>query len=116
MFRLAVFNLLTHNRDDHGKNFSFILDDSYNWKLAPAYDLTFSFGPGGEHSTTYLGIGNNPSLKELEKLADKHSIKNSKQIIDEVKSVVSNFKTYAKDVDMSKSLMDALEILERVKS
>jgi serine/threonine-protein kinase HipA len=106
MFRLAVFNLLTHNRDDHAKNFSFLLDNSYNWKLAPAYDLTFSFGPGGEHSTTYLGIGNNPSLQELEKLANKHSIKNSKQIIDEVRNVVSNFKTYAKDVDMSKSFMD----------
>jgi serine/threonine-protein kinase HipA len=102
MFRLAVFNLLTHNRDDHAKNFSFILDDRNNWMLSPAYDLTFSFGPGGEHSTTYLGIGKEPSFIELEKLAKKHSIKDAKQIIDEVKSVVSNFKNYAKDVDMSK--------------
>ena len=30
----------------------------------------------------------------------------TKQIIDEVRNVVSNFKTYAKDVDMSKSFMD----------
>jgi len=26
LFRLAVFNLFTHNRDDHAKNFSFMLD------------------------------------------------------------------------------------------
>ncbi|MDY0326885.1 MAG: type II toxin-antitoxin system HipA family toxin [Arcobacteraceae bacterium] len=106
MFKLCVFNLLTHNRDDHAKNFSFILDDSYNWKLSPAYDLTFSFGPGGEHSTTYLGVGKNPSIKELEKLAYKHSIKNANQIIDEIKSIISNFKNYANNIDMSKDLSD----------
>jgi len=26
LFRLAVLNLFTHNRDDHAKNFSFMLD------------------------------------------------------------------------------------------
>lgn len=70
-YRLAVFNLLTHNRDDHAKNFSYILDESNSWKFAPAYDLTFSFGPSGEHSTTYLGEGKNPCKKHLEELAKK---------------------------------------------
>lgn len=49
-------NLLVHNRDDHAKNFSFMLHDN-SWKLSPAYDLTYSFGPGGEHSTMYMGEG-----------------------------------------------------------
>jgi len=26
MYRLAVFNVLAHNRDDHAKNFSFLMD------------------------------------------------------------------------------------------
>jgi len=53
--------LQCHNRDDHAKNFSFLLDVDNAWKLAPAYDLTFSEGPGGEHSTTYLGEGKSKS-------------------------------------------------------
>ncbi|MCF6262709.1 MAG: type II toxin-antitoxin system HipA family toxin [Xanthomonadales bacterium] len=68
MFRLAVFNVLAHNRDDHGKNFSFLMDEAGEWKLAPAYDLTFSAGPGGEQSTTVLGEGRNPNREHLLKL------------------------------------------------
>lgn len=94
-YKIAVFNLFTHNRDDHAKNFSYLLDEDNNWKLAPAYDLTFSFGPGGEHSTTYLNVGKNPSIKQLEELAKRNGIKESKSIIDAIYSVVSNFENYA---------------------
>lgn len=57
IFRLAVFNVLSHNRDDHSKNFSFVMNAEGRWSVAPAYDLTFSYGPGGEHSTTVMGEG-----------------------------------------------------------
>lgn len=43
-YRLCVFNVIFNNRDDHSKNFSFRLDKNRNWKLSPAYDLTFSQG------------------------------------------------------------------------
>ncbi|MDD5158030.1 hypothetical protein [Sulfurimonas sp.] len=33
--------------------------------------LTFSYGPGGEHSTTYLGEGAEPIEKHLKQLASK---------------------------------------------
>ncbi|MGE0738245.1 type II toxin-antitoxin system HipA family toxin [Sulfurimonas sp.] len=108
VYKLAVFNLLTHNRDDHAKNFSYFLDESNNWRFAPAYDLTFSFGPGGEHSTTYLGEGKSPGKKHLEELAKKHGIKEYKRIIDEIYSVVSNFKKYASDVELSQRYSDEI--------
>jgi serine/threonine-protein kinase HipA len=104
MFRLAVFNLFTHNRDDHAKNFSFLLDRNNNWKLAPAYDLTFSFGPGGEHSTTYLGEGKNSNSKHLTRLAIKHDIANYTSIIDEIKAVALNFMYYLKKVDANNKI------------
>lgn len=105
-YKLAVFNLLTHNRDDHAKNFSYILDTNNNWKFSSAYDLTFSSGPGGEHSTTYLGVGKNPNRKELLELAKKHSIKNSNEIIENIFSVVQNFKEYANKVGINKKYVD----------
>ena len=103
MFRLAAFNLFAHNRDDHAKNFSFLLDENYNWKLSPAYDLTFSYGPGEEHSTTYLGEGRAPTKEHLLKLAQAHHIKGAKEIVEEVESVVMDFKTYAATYGLSKS-------------
>ncbi|MCI0500134.1 MAG: type II toxin-antitoxin system HipA family toxin [Epsilonproteobacteria bacterium] len=105
MFRVAVFNLLTHNRDDHGKNFLFLLDCNNSWKLSPAYDLTFSSGPNGEHSTTYLGEGKNPTLEHLEKLAQKHTIKEYKMIIKQIQDAVAHFGTFAKDVELPKNEM-----------
>lgn len=68
MYRLAVFNVLSNNRDDHAKNFSFLMDKNGEWKMAPAYDLIFSSGPGGEQSTMVMGEGKNPTIKHLEKL------------------------------------------------
>lgn len=68
MYRIAVFNVAAHNRDDHGKNFSFLMDDAGAWTLAPAYDLTFSSGPRGEQSTMVLGEGKNPNFTHLREL------------------------------------------------
>ena len=75
-FRLACFNVLAHNRDDHAKNVSFLLDDATaQWTLAPAYDLTFSFGPGGEQSMLVMGEGRAPGVDHLRALAKKHGLK-----------------------------------------
>lgn len=48
-FARAVFNVVFHNRDDHAKNFAWRLGSDRRWRLAPAFDLTFSEGPGGQH-------------------------------------------------------------------
>jgi serine/threonine-protein kinase HipA len=68
MFRLAVFNVLAHNRDDHAKNFSFLMGEAGQWTLSPAYDLTFSNGPRGEQSTMVMGEGRRPTIAHLVKL------------------------------------------------
>ena len=73
------------------------------WKLSPAYDLTFSYGPGGEHSTTYLGEGKNPTIQTLLKLAKKHNIDNADKIIKTIKNVVANFKYYTDKVELKNS-------------
>nr|QQZ51606.1 HipA domain-containing protein [Phenylobacterium glaciei] len=52
-YRRTVFNVLACNRDDHTRQHSFLMSERGDWRLAPAYDLTFSAGPGGEH---YLDI------------------------------------------------------------
>lgn len=57
MYRRMVFNVLAHNRDDHTKQFAFRMDGVGRWTLAPAFDLTFSDGPGGDHSLAVAGSG-----------------------------------------------------------
>ncbi len=66
LYRLMFFNVFAHNRDDHSKNFSFLYDDNKKeWRLSPAYDLTYSSSLNGEHATTINGEGKNPSLDDI---------------------------------------------------
>ncbi len=46
MFRRMVFNIVARNHDDHSKNVAFMLDEEYRWRLAPAYDLAYSYRHG----------------------------------------------------------------------
>lgn len=86
MFRLMVFNVLTGNRDDHAKNFSYIFDDG-RWQVSPAYDLVRSHGFNGFHSTTIAGEGD-PSKEDIFKVAEMTSFpkKMATLIFDEVHS------------------------------
>lgn len=79
--RLAAFNVFTHNRDDHSNNFSFLMGAKGVWRLAPAYDLTFSRPAHGEHSLTVSGEGKQPGWKELRALADHFSVPGAETVL-----------------------------------
>jgi serine/threonine-protein kinase HipA len=105
VLRLATFNVLAHNRDDHSKNFSFLIDKNGNWKFAPAYDLTFSNSSFGFHSTTVAGESKNPTLEHLRELAKHFGIKNPNPIFEEVKSSISEFNSLANTIGITKDSM-----------
>ena len=92
MVRRMVFNVKANNRDDHSKNFSFLIDESNNWKLAPAYDLTPSAGFNGEHTSTVNGKGTNISDSDLIKVSEQAGIKKeiTKEIIHQVETAIKN--------------------------
>jgi len=110
-YRAAVFNILSHNRDDHAKNFSFLLDKDGAWRVSPAYDLTFSSGPQGEHCTMIMGEGKNPQSKNLLQLAKVAGIKDSEacNIIDKVKTAVVEWRQIATDVGVSQESIKFIE-------
>ena len=104
MYRHAVFNVMSHNRDDHAKNFSFIMNPEGEWALSPAYDITFSSGPGGQQSTTVLGEGKDPSSAHLMALGQKAKLndKTIAQIIERTRHALSEWKTLAQGHGVSK--------------
>lgn len=97
MYRLMVFNVLAHNRDDHGKNFSYIYDEmEKRYKLSPAYDLTYSFSINNEHATTINGKGRDISVGDMLDVAKKSDvdIKFAKNVIKEIQEKTSVLKKY----------------------
>lgn len=109
VLRLAAFNVFAHNRDDHSKNISFLMDVNGNWKLAPAYDLTFSNSGHGMHSTMVSGESASPTKQHLMELADYFKIKNAGNIIDQVQDVIYNWKAYADQCGVSNDSKNRIE-------
>ncbi len=110
-YRRMVFNVLAHNRDDHVKNFAFRMTDEGVWELAPAYDLVFAAGPGGEHTMTVAGEGRAPARRHLLQLAAPAGIpeRDAESILDEVASAVARWRTHAREAGVSPKTAKVVE-------
>ena len=109
-YRRMVFNVLAHNRDDHVKNFAFRLTDEGDWELAPAYDLIFSPGPGGEHSMTVAGEGGAPARRHLLRLAEPVGIssRGAESILEGVASAVDRWGEHARQAGVGRRSTEAI--------
>lgn len=103
MYLRMVFNALSFNVDDHAKNFEFMMDRAGKWRLAPAYDITYSKGAIKEHLTTINGKASNFTMNDFLIIAQKNLIdeKKAKQIINTIVSVLSSYEKKAQDANIS---------------
>ncbi|MCW5805155.1 MAG: type II toxin-antitoxin system HipA family toxin [Deltaproteobacteria bacterium] len=104
MFRRACFNVLAHNRDDHARNFAFLMDERGEWRPSPAYDLTFSTGPGGEHTMLVAGEGRAPTREHLERVAERAGLKQAGKVLDEVRAAIARFPELAERAEVPAKL------------
>jgi serine/threonine-protein kinase HipA len=109
-FARAVFNVIVHNRDDHTKNFAYRLGHDRRWRLAPAYDITFSDGPRGQHQMDICGVAENVSRGQLLKLADQGGIgkKFANDIVDTVLEATEDITALAKNFAIRKTTIKQL--------
>lgn len=118
MFRRMVFNVMATNFDDHTKNFAFILKKGEQWKLAPAYDICYSYAPDNywvnQHSLSINGKRDNIALADLMTIAKNNNIRRAKIIIEEVKEAVANWPKFSKEANvdskLSKLIYDTLRV------
>ena len=108
LFIRMVFNVLSANCDDHVKNFAFIMDRQGNWKMSPAYDLTFAYNPGNKWISEHQMKINNKSSEITEDDLIKCGLSMGltkeycRETIRQTCSVVSNWSDYAKKAGISK--------------
>ena len=99
MYRRMVFNYLSGNKDDHCKNFSFsciLVGGKWQWRLAPAYDLTLcNEGYNGQHATS-VNFTSSPSLADMIAVGQKTKMteKRCREIFDEVNDNIGDIKVY----------------------
>ena len=111
-FRQMLFNIMTYNRDDHAKNFSFLMDAQGKWSLSPAYDLVFSSGINGWH-TLSIGTGKqiNPEINEVYDLANSFNINNKTVdiMLSEIKDAIDQWPKLATQFEVENNLATKIE-------
>jgi serine/threonine-protein kinase HipA len=114
-FRRMVFNIMSRNCDDHTKNFSFLLRQGGSWELSPAYDVTFAHNPYGEWTSQHLMSANgkfqNFEIDDLLVISDRFGIGQARAIVDEVKSALSEWPSFAKKAGVGKKEIEHIQKL-----
>lgn len=113
LYRRMVFNVMARNNDDHTKNFSFLMDRQGQWSLAPAYDLCYSYKPGGrwigQHQLSLNGKQDDFTRQDLLTVGEKMGIRRCGEIIEEVSEAVSRWPSIAKDCGVRESHLAEVE-------
>jgi serine/threonine-protein kinase HipA len=110
-YRRAVFNVFARNRDDHVRNFAYLMQPDGSWVLAPAYDVTFSEGRFGRHALSVAGEDLNVTADHLQSLARSASIGRgaAANIVAEVEAAVADWDRIARDVGVAAPRRRAIE-------
>lgn len=117
-YRRTLFNVIARNHDDHVKNFSFLMDKEGKWKISPAYDVNYSYSPGGTwtnvHQSSINSKFDNFTRNDLLNLGKTFGIKKANHILDEILTAVNQWSKIATEIDIPKKEIEARNKVLRV--
>ena len=119
-YRRMLFNVVARNHDDHVKNFSFMMNKNGQWKISPAYDICYSYSPGGTwtnvHQSSINGKFDNFTKKDLLDFGKTFGIKKAKIILEEVVSAVSQWPEIAAEIEIPRNRIQDIHKNLRLKN
>lgn len=100
IYRQACFNVALSMRDDHSKNFAFLMNKSGSWRLSPAFDLCPALGPNGWHTMSVSGEAKSVKRSHLLSFAKNLDLSEglAKEAIDCALSASNEFGTVLKEL------------------
>ena len=97
----AIFNVVGRNCDDHVKNISFLMNRRGEWRLSPAFDISYAWNPSGEWTSRHQMSVNgkrdgfeHEDLLALAKAADIKKVR-AEQMINRVIEAVRRWPAFA---------------------
>jgi len=101
MYRRMVFNVVARNQDNHTRNIAFLMDQTGQWRLAPAFDVIWSYNPSGSwtnrHQMSINGKRNDFTRADLLTIAREHGLKDADDIINQVTAAVTDWPRFAQE-------------------
>lgn len=116
-YRRMVFNVLARNQDDHTKNIAFLMDRNGDWRLSPAFDLTYAHNPGGKwtnrHQMSLNGKRDHFALEDLVTVGQSISIKKPQEIVAEVADAVARWPQFAERAGVREEFVREIAVNHR---
>ena len=113
-FRRMVFNVMARNQDDHVKNIAFLMDKTGQWLLSPAFDVTYSYNPGGawtaNHQMTINGKRDGFTLDDFRACAKVASMKRGRDvaIVEEVRAAIADWRRFAEQAKVAETWVEQI--------
>jgi serine/threonine-protein kinase HipA len=115
----AVFNVVGRNCDDHEKNIDFLMNRRGEWRLSPAFDVSYAWNPRGEwtsrHQMSVNGKRDDIGRDDLIALAAAAQIKKARanELTDRVIDVVRRWPDFAAKADVADLRVKEIQAQQR---
>ena len=119
-YRRSVFNVVARNQDDHVKNIAFLMNRRGEWRLSPAYDVTYAYNPRGpwtgQHQMSLAGKRRGFERADLLRFAETSGLKipRARRVIDRVLDAVADWSRFASEAGVEKRDMQRIRGTHRL--
>jgi serine/threonine-protein kinase HipA len=116
----AMFNVVGRNHDDHVKNIAFLMNRRGEWKLSPAFDVSYAYDPMGywtsQHQMSINGKRDLISKQDLISLAKIVGIKTNRalEMLDRVITTMRLWQEIAGNVGVAEDRVRQIQATHRL--
>jgi serine/threonine-protein kinase HipA len=115
----AIFNVVARNCDDHVKNIAFLMNRRGEWRLSPAFDISYAWNPSGEwtsrHQMSVNGKRDGFDREDLLVLAKAADIKRARaeQMVKRVIEAVRRWPDFAEKAGVDDAQVKKIQASQR---
>lgn len=108
--RRALLNIVIRNQDDHTKNIAFLMNRGGQWRLSPAFDVTYAYNPTGEwtseHQMSLGGKTDNFDIDDLLQFGKFADLKptETKNILADIANAVDRWDQFVDEANVSRDM------------
>ena len=116
----AIFNVVGRNHDDHVKNIAFTMNRRGEWRLSPAFDISYAWDPNGDwtsrHQMSVSGKHDGFERTDLTAFADMAGIKktHARDMVDHVIQAVRRWPEFAEGAGLDGPRMAQIQAAHRI--
>lgn len=116
----AMFNVVGRNHDDHVKNIAFLMNKRGDWKLSPAFDLSYAYDPLGywtsQHQMSINGKREMFTKEDLISMAKIAGIKRNRavEMLERVTTSIKSWPEIADRIGIAEDRIKKIQAAQRL--